>query len=133
MNTTLITDNMNAPLPNKRSSNRLLVWSRRLLLGLLVALLLLGIIGASYQAIATAVDARTFPPPGQLVDAGGYKLHIHCLGEGSPTVILEAGQGGLSSDWIWIQPEIAKATRVCAYDRAGVAWSEPGPQPRDAR
>jgi pimeloyl-ACP methyl ester carboxylesterase len=98
-----------------------------------MTLVLLGVVGASYQAIATARDAHAFPPPGQLVDVGGYKLHIHCLGEGSPTVILEAGQGGLSPDWVWIQPEVAKTTRVCAYDRAGVAWSEPGPKPRHAR
>jgi pimeloyl-ACP methyl ester carboxylesterase len=48
-------------------------------------------------------------------------------------VILEAGLGELSSDWVWIQPEIAKTTRVGAYDRAGVGWSEPGPTPRDAQ
>jgi pimeloyl-ACP methyl ester carboxylesterase len=133
MSTTVIVDKTNAPLQSKRTANQLLVWIRRVLLGLILLLVALGAIGAIYQVIATARDARAFPPPGQLVDVGGHKLHIHCLGTGSPTVILEAGQGGLSSDWIWIQPEIAKTTRVCAYDRAGVAWSTPGPAPRDAQ
>jgi pimeloyl-ACP methyl ester carboxylesterase len=133
MNTVEVTNTINAPLPLKKPQSQLLLWSRRVLLALLITLCVLGVAGASYQAIATARDARAFLPPGQLVDVGGYKLHIHCLGEGTPTVILEAGQGGLSTDWVWIQPEIAKTTRVCAYDRAGVAWSEPGPMPRDAR
>jgi pimeloyl-ACP methyl ester carboxylesterase len=133
MSTIEATSTMNKPYQNQRPRNRLLVWARRILLGLLVTLIGLGVMGASYQAIATARDARAFPPLGQLVDVGGYKLHIQCVGAGSPTVILEAGQGGLSSDWIWIQPEIAKTTRVCAYDRAGVGWSEPGPAPRDAQ
>ena len=75
---------------------------------------------------------RRYPPPGRMVDIGGYKLHLNCTGRGSPTVILEAGNGTMSADWAWVQPEIAKTTRVCAYDRAGVAWSEPSPHPRDA-
>jgi len=51
-------------------------------------------------------------------------MHIHCEGEGSPTVILDAMSGGFSSFWAWIQPEVAKQVRVCAYDRAGFGWSE---------
>ncbi len=91
-----------------------------------------------YQAIATQVDQRSYPPPGQLVDVGGYRLHLYCLGQnidGRPTVILETGLGGsaASSDWAWIQPQVAKVTRVCAYDRAGLGWSDPGPGPRDAQ
>jgi pimeloyl-ACP methyl ester carboxylesterase len=67
-----------------------------------------------------------------LVDVGGYKLHLYCIGEGSPTVILDAVGGGSSTQWALIQPEIAATARVCAYDRAGFGWSEPGPEPRDA-
>jgi pimeloyl-ACP methyl ester carboxylesterase len=96
-----------------------------------VALLLLGGLGMAYQAIATALDLRRFPPPGQMVDVGGYKLHLYCVGEGSPTVILDHIGGGSSVDWALIQPEIAQVTRVCAYDRAGFGWSEAGPTPRD--
>src|SRR5690348_3561873 len=54
----------------------------------LVGLLLLGL---SYQAIASAVDAAHYPPSGKLVDIGGYRIHINCTGTGSPTVILDAG------------------------------------------
>jgi pimeloyl-ACP methyl ester carboxylesterase len=67
------------------------------------------------------------------VDVGGHRLHIDCVGQGSPTVILESGLGTMSADWANVQPEVAKTTRVCAYDRAGTGWSEPGPEPRDPR
>ena len=67
---------------------------------------------------------------GRMVDIGGYQLHINCSGKGKPTVILLHGLGDFSFDWALVQPELALTTRVCAYDRAGVAWSEPGPQPR---
>jgi pimeloyl-ACP methyl ester carboxylesterase len=62
-------------------------------------------------------------------------MHIHCQGEGSPTVILDAGQGGWSSDWETLMPELSQNGRVCAYDRAGFGWSEPvseGHSPQEA-
>jgi pimeloyl-ACP methyl ester carboxylesterase len=95
-----------------------------------LALVALTMSGVVFQLVATERDRRTFLPPGQLVDIGGYKLHIHCTGKGSPTVILDAGRVAFSSHWGWVQPEIAKTTRVCAYDRAGYGWSDPGPEPR---
>lgn len=98
---------------------------------IVLALLILAIGGLSlYQAAATANDQRNYPPPGQLVDVGGYRMHIFCMGEGSPTVILDSLFPGTVSNWGWVQPEIARTTRVCAYDRAGLGWSEPGPEPR---
>jgi pimeloyl-ACP methyl ester carboxylesterase len=113
-------------------------WAGRVLLGLVITLVALAATGASYQAIATAIDQRAYPPPGQLVDVGGYKLHLYCIGatvNGSPTVILEHGLGGASPAWGWIQPAVAETTRVCAYDRAGMGWSTPGSSlhPRDGR
>jgi pimeloyl-ACP methyl ester carboxylesterase len=96
------------------------------------AVVALALIGASYQAIATARDSRNHPPPGQLIDVGGYSLHIYCRGNGTPTVILDALFPGTVSNWAWVQPEIATTTRVCAYDRAGLGWSDRGPMPRDA-
>ena len=107
-------------------------WTRRIFLGLLVLLVALPAAGATYQAVATAMDRRAYPALGQLVDVGGYRLHIHCIGEGSPTVILESGLPNFSSDWAWVQPEVAKTTRVCAYDRAGLGWSDASPHGRDA-
>lgn len=71
--------------------------------------------------------AREYPPPGRLIDIGGRKLHLYCTGTGSPTVILMAGGGAFSIDWALVQPKVAQDTRVCSYDRAGLAWSDPGP------
>jgi len=105
---------------------------RRTGLVLLAAVVALALIGAAYQAIATVTDSRNHPPPGQLIDVGGHSLHIYCRGTGTPTVILDALFPGTVSNWAWVQPEIAKTTRVCAYDRAGLGWSDSGPIPRDA-
>lgn len=90
----------------------------------------LALAGAGYEAIAARGDAQAYPPPGQLVDVGGYRLLINCVGTGSPTVVLDAGLGGTSLDWALVQPEIAQTTRVCTFDRAGMGWSESGPEPR---
>lgn len=78
---------------------------------------------------------QNYPPPGQLIDIEGHLLHLHSLGEanGKPTVILEAGLLSMSVIWAWVQPEIAKFTRVVAYDRPGLGWSEPNKQPPDAQ
>jgi len=107
-------------------------WTGRVLLALLALLVGLPGKGTIYQAIATQIDQRNYPPPGQMVDVGGYKLHLYCVGEDSPTVVLDAVGGGSSTQWALIQPEIAATARVCAYDRAGFGWSELGPEPRDA-
>lgn len=74
-----------------------------------------------------------FPPPGQLVDVGGWRLHLNCTGEArvsQPTIILEAGKGDFSVEWSLVQPGVAKFARVCSYDRAGDGWSDLGPHPR---
>jgi len=84
-------------------------------------------------AVAKSTLKKQYPAPGQLVDVGGYKMHIHCIGQGSPTVILESGSVEFSVNWVKVQPEIAKTTRVCSYDRAGFGWSEPSPHPRTAK
>jgi pimeloyl-ACP methyl ester carboxylesterase len=80
--------------------------------------------------IAGTGDAAAYSPAGRLVDVGGYKLHLDCRGQGSPTVVMDAGLGGSSLDWILVQPELARTTQVCTYDRAGMGWSDPGPRPR---
>jgi len=101
---------------------------KRGIIGTVLVVLLLAIAGTIYQTAASEADQRNFPAPGNLIDVGGFKMHINCMGEGSPTVILEAMSGGASPYWGWIQPEIAKSTRVCAYDRAGFYWSETDPE-----
>jgi pimeloyl-ACP methyl ester carboxylesterase len=116
-----------------RRSKGFRFWTGRVLLALVITLVALAAAGASYQTVATAIDQRTYPAPGQLVDVGGYRLHISCVGAGSPTVILLHGNCGTSQDWYGVQPAIATTTRVCAYDRAGMGWSDAGPGSRDAQ
>jgi pimeloyl-ACP methyl ester carboxylesterase len=100
--------------------------------GILIALVGVGLVGVVYESVAEAADARAYPPPGQMVDVGGYRLHIYCTGSGSPTVVIDAGWGDWSGGWSEVQPEVAKTTRVCTYDRAGMGHSEAGPPPRTA-
>jgi len=106
----------------------------RTIMWILAGVVVLAAVGAFYQALSTRSDLRNHPALGQLVDVGGYKLHIYCVGEnveGSPTVILEQGLGGTSVAWARVQLEIAQSTRTCAYDRGGMGWSDPGSEPRD--
>ncbi len=105
------------------------------LLALGVVLLLvmgLTLVGTIYESAAEAADLRAYPPQGQMVDVGGYQLHINCTGAGSPTVVIEAGWGDWSLGWSSVQPGVAEITQVCSYDRAGMGYSESGPLPRDA-
>jgi pimeloyl-ACP methyl ester carboxylesterase len=104
---------------------------RRTLITTAIVLIVILLTGATYQGLATALERRKYPHPGHLMDVGGHQLHIHCTGEGSPTVVLEAAASGLSAGWGLIQPEIAGTTRVCSYDRAGLGWSEAGDRPFD--
>jgi pimeloyl-ACP methyl ester carboxylesterase len=118
------------------SSSRLLKVVRMLLItmmSLVLFVLALAVAGAAYQAIGNWNDARRFPQVGRLVQAGPIKLNIDCSGEGGagkPTVILESAGAVPARGWAKVQPEVAKFTRVCSYDRAGYGWSEPGPKPR---
>ena len=113
----------------KRRSRRWLRWLGG------VAVLVVGLIlaGTIYEPMAEASDARAYPPLGQMVDVGGYRLHIHCMGTGSPTVVIDAGWGAWSLEWSRVQGEVAKTTQVCTYDRAGMGYSEAGPLPRNAQ
>jgi pimeloyl-ACP methyl ester carboxylesterase len=117
----------------QRSGSRVWRWIKRGLLAALLVIAGLAIAGFIYQTISEASDRAAHPAPGQLVDIGdGRRLHLQCAGSGEPVVILDAGLGGFSSDWYWVQKEVAGVTHVCAYDRAGAGWSDPGPTPRDA-
>lgn len=69
-------------------------------------------------------------PPGQLIDVGNYRLHLFCSGEGKPTVLLEADINEFSLNWFDIQTRLAKTTKVCSYDRAGLGWSDASSLPR---
>lgn len=84
---------------------------------------------------AKAELTAKYLPPSQMVDVGGYRLHINCQGvsePGFPTVVLEAGASEFSLTWDHVQRQVAEFAHVCAYDRAGLGWSERGPNPRTA-
>ena len=104
-------------------------WTKRIVGGLVFLFVVSAFVGMIYQAVATS-NGRRYQPPGKLVDIGGRRLHINCVGEGFPTVLLESGIGDYSLSWVLVQPEVARFTRVCSYDRAGLGWSDPGDAPR---
>ena len=108
-------------------------WTTRIFVALGVFLILAALSGSTYQWLATRTELASTPPPGHLVDIGGYRLHLWCTGDGAPAVILDAGLGGTSLGWSFVQPDVARFTRVCSYDRAGMGYSDPGPSPRTAR
>ena len=115
---------------SKTRTQKILRIIKRSIIGIVSVVLLLAIAGTVYQTAASEADKRNFPPPGNLIDVDGYKMHIYCMGAGSPTIILDHVGGGSSIDWALIQPKLAEHTRVCAYDRAGYGWSEYNPAPR---
>jgi len=80
--------------------------------------------------LALAATDSEPKPHGKLVDLGGHRLHMNCTGKGSPTVVVENGLGDFSFDWILVQSRVSRFTRICTYDRAGYAWSDPGPKRR---
>ena len=84
-------------------ARRVIRWTGKVLLWAVVALLTLALIGAIYQAVATEIDQRTYPPPGKLIDVDDHLMHINCMGKGGPTVILEAGHFGMSASWVRVQ------------------------------
>jgi pimeloyl-ACP methyl ester carboxylesterase len=88
-------------------------------------------LGGGYQTLREALDRRMYGAPGQLVDVGGHRLHLNCVGSGTPTVILESGLGEPAAYWGWISAALAHDTKVCAYDRAGRGWSDPASVPQD--
>lgn len=94
-----------------------------------VVILLLALVGATYQGVATALERRRFPHPGRMVDVGGHQLHLYCAGQGAPTVVLEAPGVLMSAAWRHVQVAVAATTRVCSYDRAGLGWSEASDAP----
>lgn len=95
--------------------------------------LVLALLGAIFQFVTTRINDKRYPPPGKLVDVSGYRLPLRSTGTGGPTVVKDAGIGGASISWSLVQPEIAKFTTVCSYDRAGMGWSDVGPRPRTSR
>ena len=108
-------------------------WIKRIFAGLAGLVVLATVAGTIWETLAWRATVAKYPPPGKLVDIGGRRLHIDCRGTGSPTVILEAGLdvGGIVG-WSLVHDSIARTTRTCAYNRAGIIWSDPSPAPHNA-
>jgi pimeloyl-ACP methyl ester carboxylesterase len=87
--------------------------------------ILLGLVACSQGTGGDVVD--------EMVDIGGHSLHIYCMGEGSPPVVIDVGFAASSANWHTIQEQMAQDTRVCAYERAGYGQSDPGPEPRHSQ
>ncbi|MCZ8520293.1 MULTISPECIES: alpha/beta fold hydrolase [Paenibacillus] len=104
-------------------------WTK-IVFAVLSILLAILISGSTYEWSAAKRARENFPPPGKLVDAGGFRLHLHKLGSGSPTILLESGSGESSLSWREIPEKLSSFATVVAYDRAGYAWSEASPNPR---
>lgn len=120
-----------ATIPDDPSRRSTLFRVRRALIALGIGFALLLIFGFVYQRIGAAIEEENFTPRGQVFTVNNRQMHLHCEGQGSPAVILEAGGAADSLWWYWVQRQLAEHTRVCAYDRAGHGWSEPASGPRD--
>jgi protein-S-isoprenylcysteine O-methyltransferase Ste14/pimeloyl-ACP methyl ester carboxylesterase len=100
---------------------------RHLALTGLAILVILPLAGMVYETLADASVAREFPPPGTLIDVGGRRLHLLCIGEGSPVVLFESSGWGSALSSPAARQRIAGRARVCSYDRRGSGWSDAAP------
>ncbi len=99
---------------------------RNMVQGLVALVALAILVGAGSEEVIRRRVANQFPVPGRLVDIGGRSIQLDCRGTGSPTVVLESGLDVLGSlSWALVHDSLAATTRVCAYSRAGILWSEP--------
>lgn len=105
--------------------------NRRVVKTICASLFVLLLAGVTYQGVATAFERRTYRYPGRLVPVGDHQLHLSCTGAGTPTVVLEAPALGFSASWSLVQDALSSTTRVCAYDRTGLGWSEASDVPQD--
>ncbi len=108
-------------------------WPRRMILGFVAVVFIAAVAGFIYENVAEARDRRFNPMPGQLVNVNGHRMHIFCEGTGGPAVVLDSGLGDSYISWRKVQPEIAKFTTVCSYDRRGLGYSEPSDEPRTSK
>jgi len=114
-----------------RARRQLRSRSRAWLLYPVFAILACAALGATYENVQEVRDRAAYPMPGRLVDVGGRRLHLTCVGAGSPTVVLLPGAGDFTPLWGWIAPSVARSSRVCMWDRAGRGWSDDAAGPQD--
>src|SRR5215203_2776479 len=108
-------------------------WLKRAAIGVAALGTIALLSGASYEQLMRRRALQTHPVPGRLVDVGGgRRIQIDCRGAGAPTVVLESGLDNLGSlSWTAVHDSLARTTRVCAYSRAGIMWSDASPAPFD--
>lgn len=117
--------------PKVTNATKAMCYSNKIVFLLLALIIFVPLAGAVYEAVATRKVARNNPPAGRLIEVGGRRTHLYCVGSGAPTVIFVSGLGETYASWARVQPEIGKSTKACSYDRAGLGWSDPGREPRD--
>lgn len=108
-------------------------WLKRIGIGFLAVAAAAVFAGTAHEMWARQRLATEFPARGVRVDIGGRSIHVDCRGSGAPTVVFESGldlYGSLS--WSAVQDEVARTTRACSYDRAGIMWSDRSDGARDA-
>lgn len=111
----------------KLIGRKLLVFFKWLIISILILLL----IAFALESYFKHQDKQDFPAPGKLYLVNGHQMHLWCEGSGEPTIVLDSGASMFSSGWRWVMPELASHTRVCAFDRSGLGWSEKAPEPYD--
>ena len=114
-----------------RVSSRIRVW--RVAVRVALVCVVASALGATYEWIQGRRDLAVAAPPGLMVDVGGYRLHLWCFGQGGPTVVFDSGLGGTAFDWYAVMRDVSGFTTACAYDRAGMGYSDAGPSPRTSR
>src|ERR1041384_6058347 len=97
---------------------------------LLSAVLFARVVSAQEAASSSSPADILYARSGQLVSVDGFRLNLYCTGSGSPTVVFDSGWEDWAPAWSKVQPQIAKWTRACSYDRAGAGFSDLGPMPR---
>jgi pimeloyl-ACP methyl ester carboxylesterase len=107
-------------------------WARWVLVYPALLVLFVVAFGGAAETIRDATQSHP-APAGRTYAANGHELYLHCMGTGSPTVVLFNGLGERTTSWAWVQPAVASATRVCAFDRAGEGWSGNAAGPQDGR
>lgn len=117
---------------DRKAAGRVRRIARRTALVLGALALMLAASGALYNALEVHRLRETYPPPGKIYAVNGRAMHLYCTGAGSPTVVLESGHAESFLVWGKVQPRLARTTRVCSYDRAGLGWSEAVDGPRDS-
>jgi pimeloyl-ACP methyl ester carboxylesterase len=116
----------------RRSRRSLHSWSRRALLYPAFVLLALAALGGAFETVTEAATSNEPPSGGRTYVVAGHSLYLRCVGSGSPAVILFNGLGERTPSWAWVQSDVVRQTRVCAFDRAGEGWSGKGVGRQDA-